>query len=86
MGVGISVKRVPNDWYMVVERPFTQKISVSNVGTLRSLALLNLSDRMADIYLALKRDTEAENDQSVKKASVASCSQCVFETEASVVV
>ena len=41
---------------------------------------------MADICLALKRDTEAENHQSVEKQVLQVCSQYLFELEASVVV
>ena len=41
---------------------------------------------MADICLVLKRDTEAENRQSVEKQMLQACRQFVFESEASVVV
>ena len=41
---------------------------------------------MADIYPALKRDTQAENHQSVEKQVLQVCSQCVFKSKASVVV
>ena len=40
---------------------------------------------MADIPLALKRDTEAENRQSVEKQVLQVCCQFVYELEASVV-
>ena len=41
---------------------------------------------MADLYLVLKRDTEAENHQGVEKQVLQACSEFMFESEASVVV
>ena len=82
----ISGKRVPNDRSLVAERPVPQKISVSNVEPWEACHCLIWTIGTADIYLTLKRDTEAENHQSVEKQVLQVCSQCVFELEASVVV
>ena len=64
----------------------TGKISVSNVELWEACHCLIWAIRMADICLALKRDTETENHQSVEKQVLQVCSQYLFELEASVVV
>ena len=64
----------------------TRKISVSNVEPWEACHCLIWAIGMADICQALKRDTAAENHQSVEMQALQVCSQCVFESEASVVV
>ena len=64
----------------------SRKISVSNVEPWEACHCLIWAIGTADIYPSLKRDTEAENHQSVEKQVLQVCSQCVFESEASVVV
>ena len=76
-----SKRQVLGSW-----KTCTQKISVSNVEPWEACHCLIWAIGTADIYLALKRDTEAENHQSVEKQVLQVCSQCVFESEASVVV
>ena len=76
-----SKRQVLGSW-----KTCTQKISVSNVEPWEACHCLIWAIGAVDIYPALKRDTEAENHQSVEKQVLQVCSQCVFESEASVVV
>ena len=76
-----SKRQVLGSW-----KTCTRKISVSNVEPREACHCLIWAIGTADIYLTLKRDTEAENHQSVEKQVLQVCSQCVFESEASVVV
>ena len=76
-----SKRQVLGSW-----KTCSRKISVSNGEPWEACHCLIWAIGTVDIYLALKRDTEAENHQSVEKQVLQACSQYVFESEASVVV
>ena len=79
----ISGKRVPNHRSLVAERPVPERFQFLTWNPEKPV--IAQSEQSADIYPALQRDTEAENHQSVEKQVLHVCSQCVFESEASVV-